>query len=137
MPILYTATNQYSLAYFLDPGGYDCCKLPKRIPIIVLAEYSAIQYGLTEYFNKWNKELDARQYDGDYKVATPSEETPRPLPWPVEIRFCSAIAYQQLTYGRFSIDYKPLKNIHKMLQNIGHKFTLIEPYENKARRLLQ
>jgi hypothetical protein len=137
MPILYTAANQYSLAYTLDPGGYESCKLPRQISILVLAEYSAIQYGLTEYFNKWQRELDARQYDGEEKVASPAVETVRQLPWPVDIRFCNPIVYQQLVYGRFKIDYKPLKNIHKMLQNIEHKFTLIEPYENKARRLLQ
>jgi hypothetical protein len=137
MPILYTATNQYSLAYVLDPGGYDSCKLPRRIAILALAEYSAIQYGLTEYFNMWNRELDTRQFNGVEKVATPAQETPRPLPWPVEIRFSNPICYQQLAYGRFSIDYKPLQHIHKMLKNISHKFTLIEYNENIARRYLQ
>ncbi len=137
MPILYTATNQYSLAYVLDPGGYDSCKLPRYMPVRVLAEYSAIQYGLTEYFNKWQKELDARQYEGADKVATPAAETVRQLPWPVEIRFSSPVCYQHLVYGRFNIDYKALKNIHSMLKNISHKFTLIEYNENIARRYLQ
>ena len=130
MPILYTAASRDHISYVLDPGGEDSCKLICNNQIE--AEYRAIQYGLTEYFNKWQKELDARAYDGEQKTSSPAVFTNRQLPDAVEIRTCLPIRDEsRLKYQLIA------KNIAQMLRNVEHKFTYIDKNENIARRLLK
>lgn len=165
MPIIYTAASEHSLAYILDPGGQDSCKVNSSDPH--LAAYRAIHYGITEYYNKWQKELEERQYDivketrtgefwndekqqyeeqaiqqpGWQKVASPSAETRRPLPDDMEVRLSDAVVYQQLQnrqkfYGhKFFMRHWGL--VMQQIQNVKCKFTLIELADNPARRLLQ
>jgi hypothetical protein len=164
-PIIYTAASENSLAYVLDPGGYDSCKVKSSDPH--LAAYRAIHYGITEYYNKWQKELDERQYDigtetriGEYwndekqeyeekaieqkgwqKVASPSAETKRPLPDAMEVRLSDPVVYQQLQNRRKFIGHKFFQRhwglVMQQINNVQCKFTLIESGENPARRLLQ
>ena len=165
MPIIYTASNEHSLAYILDPGGQDSCKVSSSDPH--LAAYRAIHYAVTEYYNKWQKELDARQYDiakesrtgefwndqtqqyeeqpiqvpGWQKVASPSAETRRPLPDDMEVRLSDPVVYKQLLNRRKFIGHKFFMKhwglVMQQIQNVKCKFTLIDEKENPARRLLQ
>lgn len=138
MPILYTAASRTHLAYILDPGGQESCKIVSTDQIT--AELRAIQYGLTEYFNKWERDLDARHFDfqqGEWaKVSSPADETKRELPWPVEVRLSDGKVYMLLQKA-IPANKKQAgirDNILTMLKNIGHRFVLTEI--NPARRLL-
>ena len=142
MPILYVANDRYTLAYVLDPGGQDYCRLETKTAVD--GGYASILYGLSEYFNKWSKELDAQQYKGDERVGSPADHTVRPKPDAVEIRTHSHIVYNTLVYFSHKYilylspeDKKLRNNIKSILSNIEHRFTLIPVEENKARRLIQ
>jgi len=137
MPILYTASNSHSIAFALDPGQRGVVKLLCSSPLE--SELRAIQYGLNSYFVAWQKELDARKFEGEQKVSTPSDDTKRKLPDAVEIRASSLIIpLLQLGGGIIipSAEKKIINNIYKMLVNVPHKYTQISESENKARRLL-
>lgn len=143
MPRLYTATNPSSIAYHLDGGGSGYEPLPYYYSTIE-SEYIAILYGLNSYFIKWNKELDSRQYDIDdkeefYKVATPSQETPRPLPSPVLVLSSNETVVKQLS-KQSVIDNarvsKLAKQVWQMTENVDVKYEYVGKKENTARRLL-
>jgi len=111
------------------------------------AEYLAIQYGLNEYFLKWNKELDARQDNmslesgGEfYKVATPSQETPRPLPPPVLVCSDNEVVVRQLS-REYHIGNDRLRKlaqrIWQMTQNVDVKYCWVSRKENLAGMMLK
>lgn len=155
MPRLYCAGSSRGVAYYLDGGGSGYQSLPGGHTDID-AEYIAIIYGLTEYFNKWNKELDARQYDGDEMVATPSERTARPLPPPVLVCCSDENVVRILNEGRrhYIIDemmkgifwkwyyppksrlWKLARQVWSMSKNVEVDFQWCSRKENLAGKLL-
>jgi len=135
MPNLYVSANDHSIAYNLDPGGEGSAKLLCKDE--VEAELRAIQYGLTEYYIAWQKELDSRQYEGEQKVASPSVHTVRELPPPVDIRCSNVNVVKMLYWGGIKSAYIPIiTGILKMLKNVEHRFTYVTEEQNKSRRLL-
>ena len=146
MPKLFVDANSRCISYYLDGGGSGYQMLPSGNTNLE-AEYLAIIYGLNEYFIKWNSELDARQYDmtkeskGEfYKVASPSEETPRPLPPPVLVCSDSEVVVKQLS-RQYHIGNSRLrklaKQIWQMTQNVEVKYQWIPRAENLAGKMLK
>jgi len=108
-------------------------------------EYLAVIYGLNEYFLKWNRELDARQdnYDPEtgefYHVATPAQQTPRPLPPPVLVYSSSETVIRQLRHEcriASPILLKLARQVWQMTQNVQVKFEWVSKKENPARKML-
>jgi len=62
VPKLYIDGCPSTIAYVLDGGGSDYQDLPSGYSSME-SEYLAVIFGLNSYFLKWQKELDARQYD--------------------------------------------------------------------------
>jgi len=146
MPRLYCDANPSGIAYHLDGGGSGYQHLPSGYTSME-AEYLAIIYGLNEYFLKWNKELDARQYDmtresgGEFfKVATPSQETPRPLPPPVLVCCDNQVVVNQLS-RQFHIGNDRLRKlaqrIWQMTENIDVHYEWVRRKENLAGFMLK
>lgn len=142
MPNLYVASTSEHMAYVLDDGGEATAKLPPGYSRAE-ADYISIIFGLTEYYNKWNKELDARQYDKDeetgefYKVATPAQETPRPLPPPVMICCSSEMIIKQLSKQNHianNILKLLAEQVWSMSKNVDVKFEWA--VDNPAEKLL-
>jgi len=145
MPKLYTDANPSGIAYHLDGGGSGYQPLPAGHTSME-AEYMAIIYGLNEYFLKWQKELDARQYDmtkdsGDFfKVATPSQETPRPLPPPVLVLCDNEVIVKQLSRQNHIASpslRKLAMRIWQMTENVEVKYMWISRKENLAGMMLK
>jgi len=147
MPKLYCDANPRCVAYVLDGGGSGYQMLPSGRYTSMEAEYLAIQYGLNEYFLKWNKELDARQDNmslesgGEfYKVATPSQETPRPLPPPVLVCSDNEVVVRQLS-REYHIGNDRLRKlaqrIWQMTQNVDVKYCWVSRKENLAGMMLK
>ena len=153
MPKLYVDANPSYAAYVLDGGGSGYTALPPGHTSME-AEYLAIMYGLNEYFLKWNKELDARQYDMTkesrdvaseaeesefFKVATPSAETPRPLPPPVLVCSDNEVVVKQLS-RQYHIGNARLRKlaqqVWQMCQNVEVKFQWVSRKENLAGKML-
>jgi len=107
-------------------------------------EYLAVIYGLTEYFLKWQKELDARQYDGLgdelTKVPVPSKHTPRPLPPPVAVCSSSEIVIKQLNW-QYPIRGERLRKlaqqVWQMTKNVDVTFLWVPRKENLAGKMLR
>lgn len=147
LPRLYTDANPRCVAYYLEFGGSDYQMLPSGRYTSMEAEYLAIQYGLNEYFLKWCRELDARQYDmtkesGEefYKVASPAEETPRPLPPPVLVCCDNEVVVKQLS-RQYHIGNDRLRKlaqqIWQMTRNVDVKYEWIPRAENLAGKMLK
>ena len=147
MPRLYCDANPRCVAYVLDGGGSGYQMLPSGRYTSMEAEYLAIQYGLNEYFLKWNKELDARQYDMSiesgkefYKTATPSQETPRPLPPPVLVLSDNEVVVKQLS-RQYHISNDKLRKlaqqIWQMTSNIDVRYEWVSRKENPAGMMLK
>jgi len=119
------------------------------------AEYMAVIYGLNEYFLKWNKELDARQYDMTrgsvaearksggsefFKTATPSQETPRALPPPVLVCSDNEVVVKQLS-RQYHIGNDRLRKlaqqVWQMTQNVDIKYQWVPRAENIAGKMLK
>ena len=146
MPRLYTDANLKCIAYVLDGGGSNYQMLPPGHTSME-AEYLAVIYGLNEYFLKWNKELDARQDDMSlesnmefYKVATPSEETKRPLPPPVLVCCDNEVVVKQLS-RQYHIGNDRLRKlaqrVWQMTENVDVKFNWISRKYNPAGKMLK
>lgn len=139
MPKLYVDANPHCVAYVLENGGNGYQNLPPGHTSME-AEYLAISYGLNEYFLRWNKELDARHYDGDHKVATPSDETQRPLPPPVLVCSDNEVVVRQLA-REYHIGNDRLRKlaqqVWQQIQNVDVKFQWIRRGENLAGKMLK
>lgn len=146
MPSLYCDANPSGIAYYLDGGGSGYQPLPTGYTSME-AEYLAIIYGLNEYFLKWNKELDARQYDMTresneefFKVATPSQETPRPLPPPVLVLCDNEVVVKQLS-RQYHIGVDRLRKlamrVWQMTENVEVKYEWISRKKNLAGKMLK
>ena len=139
MPKLYVDANPRMVAYVLENGGSNYQDLPPGHTAME-AEYLAIQYGLNEYFLKWNKELDSRFFDGDQKVATPSDETQRPLPPPVMVCSDNEVVVKQL-YREYHIGNPKLRKlaqaIWQQIQNVDVRFAWVPRNENPAGKMLK
>lgn len=154
MPKLYCDANPRCITYYLDGGGSGYQMLPAGHTSME-AEYLAIIYGLNEYFLKWNRELDARQYDmtkeskeaaevsGEsefFKTATPAQETPRPLPLPVLVCSDNEVVVKQLS-RQYHIGNDRLRKlaqrVWQMTQNVEVKYEWIPRGENLAGKMLK
>ncbi len=154
MPRLYTDANPHMIAYVLDGGGSGYQNIPPGHTSME-AEYLAIIYGLNEYYLKWNSELDARQAnmnkesiaeanktEGDtfYNVASPSEQTPRPLPPPVLVCCDNEVVVKQLS-RQYHIGNERLRKlaqrVWQMTQNVKVKYQWVSRQENIAGKMLK
>lgn len=145
MPRLYVDANHQTIAYVLDGGGRGYQSIPSGYSSME-AKYLAVIYGLNSYFLKWQSELDARQYDmtkesGDFfKVATPSQETPRPLPPPVLVLTDNEVVYLQLSRQAHIGNDKLRKlamRVWQMTQNVEVKYEWVSRKENLAEMMLK
>lgn len=146
MPRLYCDANPKTVAYVLDGGGSGYQNLlPGHTSME--AEYLAIIYGLSEYFIKWQKELDSRYSDRDPetgkfadKVNTPSDRTPRPLPPPVLVLSDNETVIKQLS-RQYHIGNDRLRKlamqVWQMCQNVDVVFQWIPRAENIAGKMLK
>jgi hypothetical protein len=133
--IIYTASKKDHIAYKMEGNGIAASKtVPVSCTTPTESDLTAIIFGLTEYFNAWNTELDARQFRGEDKVATPSQETQRPLPPPVQV--CVSAMALGLLRGtkvtgtrRINTLLKTIKNITK---NIIVEYVWVDPFGNPA-----
>ncbi len=148
---LYTDANPRKVAYVLDGGGSGYRDLPPGLTSME-SEYLAVIYGLNEYFLKWSKELDARQDDRDAelskrtgemefgKVASPSDETRRPLPPPVLVCCDNEVVVKQLS-REYHIGNDKLRKlaqrVWQMTQNVEVKYQWIPRRENLAGKMLK
>lgn len=155
MPRLYCDANPRTVAYVLDGGGSGYQSLPAGHTAME-AEYLAIQYGLNQYFLKWNRELDARESDMTresiaeanldhskdefFKVSTPSDRTQRQLPPPVLVLSDNEVVVKQLS-RQYHIGADNLRKlaqtIWKMTENVDVKFQWIPRKENIAGKMLK
>ena len=158
MPRIYTDANPRTIAYLIDGGGSGYTQLPLG-HTSMQAEYLAIIYGLNEFFIKWNKELDARQFNTvkvkassiqpdagnglteyTYPVATPSQQTKRPLPPPILICCDSEVVVKQLSRQYHIANAKLRKlaqQIWKMTENLDVKYQWVPRAENLAGKMLK
>ena len=151
MPRLYTDANPRMIAYVLDGGGSGYQDLPPGHTSME-AEYLAVIFGLNEYYLKWNRELDARQDNIDpelskhthemefSKVATPSQETPRPLPPPVLVCCDNEVVVNQLS-RQYHIGNARLRKlaqrVWQMTENVEVQYQWIPRAENLAGKMLK
>lgn len=149
MPRLYVDANPSCVAYVLDGGGSGYQELGTGYTSMQ-AEYMAVIYGLNQYFLKWNSELDARQYDmtreskeaaersGEsefFKVSTPSQDTPRPLPPPVLVCISNEgiVAVLSTGFQSFTSRLRKLaQQIQQMTKNVDVKFEYVPRSANLA-----
>lgn len=143
MPRLYVDASPRCIAYVLDNGGSGYQDLPEGHTSME-AEYMAVMYGLGEYFLKWNKEIDARQYNGLTdetltRVPEPSRHTPRPLPPPVLVCSDNEVVVKQLS-RQYHIGNAKLRKlaqqIWKMTENVDVKYEWIPRANNPAGKML-
>jgi hypothetical protein len=144
MPKLFCDANPSMIAYVLDGGGSGYQNLAPG-ETSMTAEYLAIIFGLSSYFLKWQEELDARQYNGLTdetltKVATPSQETKRPLPPPVLVCSDNEVVVKQLS-RQYHISNEAIRKlaqrIWQMTANVDVKYQWIPRAENIAGKMLK
>ena len=151
MPKLFVDANPKMVAYVLEDGGSGYQSLPPGHTNME-AEYLAIMYGLNEYFLKWNKELDARHGDLDIErmrdtgevifenVASPADQTVRPLPPPMLVCSDNEVVVKQLT-REYHIGNDRLRKlaqqIWQQIQNVDVKFAWMPRGENLAGKMLK
>lgn len=153
MAKLYADANPRYIAYYLEGNGLSGSGYEAIPPghTITEAEYMAVMYALNSYYLAWNKELDARQEDLDtermaatgeeefYRVATPSDQTKRPLPPPVLVMTDNEVVAKQLS-RQYHIGNDGLRKlasqIWQMTQNVEVVFKWIPRKENIAGKML-
>ena len=150
-PRIYCDGNPSTVAYVIDGGGSGYTYIGEGHTDME-AEYLAIIFGLNEFFIKWNKELDSRQDDIDYhkarttgevefgKVATPSAETPRPLPPPILICSDNEVVVNQLS-RQWHVKEERLRKlaqrVWQMTSNLDVKYQWVRRAENLAGKMLK
>ena len=144
MPKLFVAASSDWMAYVLDGGDSGRSRMPPSRSSME-TEYIAVMYALNEYFLRWNKELDSRQDDLDretgefYRVATPSQQTPRPRPQPVQVCTSSELIARQLrrelNTGSATLR-KLAQQILRMTENVAVEYTWVPRRQNPASKLL-
>jgi len=151
MPKLFVDGNPKMVAYVLENGGSGYQQLPPGHTAME-AEYLAIMYGLNEYYLKWNKELDPRYGDldvgrmretGEVKfdnVASPADQTVRPLPPPVMVCSDNEVVVKQL-YREYHIGNDMLRKlaqqVWQQIQNVDVRFAWVPRHENPAGKMLK
>jgi len=146
VPRIYCDANSNTIAYVIDGGGIglnDYTRLPSGYTSMQAA-YLAVIYSLNEFFLKWNKELDARQYDGLgnelTKVPIPSVHTKRPLPPPILVCIGDEVVVKQLS-RQYHIGNDKLRKLAqqawKMTENLDVKYMWVSHSENLARKILK
>ena len=151
MPKLFVDANPNMLAYVLEDGGSGYQELSERHSAME-AEYLAVMYGLNEYYLRWSKELDPRHGDLDTakfkatgkvefaNVASPADQTRRPLPPPVMVCSDNEVVVKQLTreYHIGSDKLRKLaQQIWQQIQNVDVKFAWVPRAENLAGKMLK
>ena len=144
MAKLYVDANPRMVAYVLEDGGSGFQDLAEGYTIME-AEYLAIMYGLNEYFLKWQKQLDARQYNGLTEqeltaVAEISRVSKSPLPPPVLVCSDNEVVVKQLS-RQYHIGNDRLRKlaqqVWKQCQNVDVKFQWIPRRDNLAGKMLK
>lgn len=156
MPRLYVDGSPSTIAYVLDGGGSGYQNLVAGYSSME-AEYLAVIYGLNEYYLKWNRELDARQDDMTaesredaarsgyatsefFKVASPSDETPRPLPPAVLVCSDNETVVKQLS-RQWHIKNDRLRElaqrVWQMTENVQVKYEWVSRKQNPAGKMLR
>lgn len=151
MPKLFVDANPRMVAYVLEDGGSGCQNLPPGHTSME-AEYLAVMYGLNEYFLRWNKELDPRYGNLDVErmrrtgevrfenVASPADQTKRPLPPPVMVCSDNEVVVKQLSreyhIGNAKLR-KRAQQIWQQIQNVDVKFAWVPRAENIAGKMLK
>jgi len=144
MPKLYCDANPRMIAYYLDGGGSGSQPLADGYTSME-AEYIAIIYGLNEYFLKWNKQLDARQYNGLSdseltKVADILAHTAQPLPDAVLVCCDNEVVIKQLS-RQYHIANDRLRKLAQqvwdMTKNVEVTFQWIPRKDNLAGFMLK
>jgi len=151
MPKLFVDANPKMVAYVLENGGSGYQRLHGNHSAME-AEYLAVSYGLNEYYLKWNKELDARHGDLDIErmrktgevvfenVASPAEQTRRPLPPPVMVCSDNEVVVKQLS-REYHIGNSKLRRLAQQIwqqtQNVDVKFAWVPRAENLAGKMLK
>lgn len=154
MPRLYTDANPRTIAYVIDGGGSDYMTLAAGHTSME-AEYLAIIFGLSEYYLKWNRELDARHDDMNresikdakesgesefFNVASPADKTKRPLPPPVLICCDNEVVVKQLS-RQFHISNEKLRKlaqrVWQMTVNVDIKYEWVSRKDNPAGYMLK
>jgi hypothetical protein len=125
MPNIKCWHNEKYICFNIDGGGEGSQYLPAYFTPEQLTYYSII-FGLSEFFNKWNKELDARAYDGEEKTSSPAVFTKRELPPPINVILKDVLVYEELSNQRSinPLHEKYIKNIRNMSNNLKVKFSL-------------
>jgi ribonuclease HI len=109
------------------------------------AEYIAIIYGLNEYFLKWNKQLDARQYNGlsDSELTKVSDilaHTKQPLPDAVLVCCDNEVVIKQLS-RQYHIANDRLRKLAQqvwdMTKNVEVTFQWVPRKDNLAGFMLK
>lgn len=151
MPKIYCDANPRTMAYVLEGGGSGYQDLPAGYTSME-AEYLAIVYGLNEYYIKWNRELDARQDNidpelskrtGDMefaKVASPAQETKRPLPPPIMVCSDNEVVIRQLRREYHTGNERLRKlaqRVWQMTENVSVRYEWIPRVENLAGKMLR
>ena len=151
MPKLYVDANPKTVVYYLENGGSDYQDLPPGHTSME-AEYLAVMYGINEYFLRWSKELDPRYGDLDTErlrktgefvfenVASPADQTVRPLPPPVMVCSDNEVVVKQLS-REYHIGNSRLRKlaqqIWQQIQNVDVKFAWVPRAENLAGKMLK
>lgn len=142
MPYLYVYSDQVKLAYVLEPGNTGTIPLFDHMDWTE-AQLRAVIFGINEYIIAWQKEITYRQHNLDpeknefYKVSTPRSETPDAFPEPVLVHISSPRIYDFMAGMIVDKEYSKYKNmLTNMTKHFKVQFKLVNPSENKARRLL-
>ncbi len=136
MAIIYCSSNHSHIAYLIDGGGYSkqyvfCSHGQLERSLL------AISFGITEFLMKWQKELDARCYEGDEKVREPSRFTQREMPNPIEIRSDDELAVRLLSKQIKVNDKESMKLVKNIWQQCEHLQVRFMFYpENEAKKIL-
>ena len=148
--IIYAFVKDEKIAYVQDPGDSNVTTLGPGFNELEM-EYRAIQFALNEFFIRHSKELDARQDDIDQelsrwthehefaKVASPADETPRPLPGPIEIRCSNLLLVRQMNNNAPLVgdsNIKRARTLDQMTNNLSVRFTWVSAAENKASKII-
>ena len=149
--IIYTFVKDRKIAYVQDPGNSDTTTLGPGFNELEM-EYWTVQLALNEYFIRYARELDARQDDIDRelslrtheqeftKVASPADETPRPLPGPIEIRCSNLMLVRQMNNDTPMVgdsNIKMARTLDQMTKNLSVRFVWVSVDENKASKLIR
>lgn len=150
MAKIFVDANPKGIAYYVDGEASGYQPLPTGYTSME-AEYIAVMYGLSEFFLRWSKELDARDSNLDTElskfmhepifvpVASPSQKTKRPLPDPILVLSDNEVVVKQLS-RQYHIGNDRLRKlaqqIWQMTQNIEVKFQWISRKDNLAGNML-